>query len=286
MIEHFGGPPNWGWYIVFYFFFGGVSGGAYTLGTLLRLRGGRANVAGARVAFLVAWPVLIVCPVLLLLDLGTPIRFWHMLIDAGEGGIVFKYWSPMSVGSWALAVFGVFATISFAGALGWLGGLSGRFWTLFTGVGTIFGLFVAGYTGVLLSVSNQPIWSDSWVIGGLFLASALSGAAAAIALFAGLRPDAGALRDVLREADAYFIVLEVVLVVLFLATLGNLSGRIVSGTFGPPFWLGAVVLGMAVPLVLHVWPRLTRAVSPLVAPILVLVGVLALRAVVILSAQA
>jgi formate-dependent nitrite reductase membrane component NrfD len=283
MIEHFAGPPNWYWYIVFYLFFGGLSGGAYALGTVLRVRG---NTSGARVAFLIAWPVLIVCPALLTLDLGTPSRFWHMLVDAGEGGLVFKYWSPMSLGSWALAVFGVFATVTFAGALGWLGALRGRLWTVFTVVGTVFGLFVAGYTGVLLSVSNQPIWSDSWVLGGLFLASALSGAAAAIALLSGLRRDTGSLREMLGEADVYFIALEVALVVVFLVTLGNVSGRLMSGTFGALFWLGAVLLGMAVPIALHLLPRLARAVSPVIAPVLVLVGVLALRAVVIFSAQA
>ncbi len=285
-MEHFAGSPNWGWYILLYFFFGGVSGGAYTLGTLLRLRGGQASVGGARVAFLIALPVLLVCPVLLALDLGTPSRFWHMLLDAGQGGLFFKYWSPMSAGSWALAVFGVFAAVTFLGALGWPESLSGSFWTLFTVLGSVFGLFVAGYTGVLLSVSNEPIWSDSWVLGGLFLASALSGAAAAIALFAGLRPEAASLRDMLGEADTYFIALEVLLVVVFLVTLGSLSGRVLTGAFGLLFWIGAVLLGMAVPLVLHLRPRLLRAASPVVAPVLVLVGVLALRAVVIFSAQA
>jgi formate-dependent nitrite reductase membrane component NrfD len=55
-------------------------------------------------------------------------------------------------------------------------------------VGALFGLFLAGYTGVLLSVSNQPIWSDTWALGGLFLASGLSVAAAAIALCRAFSP--------------------------------------------------------------------------------------------------
>ena len=49
-------------------------------------------------------------------------------------------------------------------------------------VGAVFGLFLAGYTGVLLSVSNQPVWSDTWALGALFLASSLSVAAAALIL--------------------------------------------------------------------------------------------------------
>jgi formate-dependent nitrite reductase membrane component NrfD len=71
----------------------------------------------ARTAFLVAFPTFAICPILLTLDLGQPIRFWHMLLDARTGLPTFKYWSPMSVGAWVLFVFGLFATLSFIEAL-------------------------------------------------------------------------------------------------------------------------------------------------------------------------
>ena len=38
-VEHFAGPPGWTWYILFYFFFAGLSGGSYVIASLLRLRG-------------------------------------------------------------------------------------------------------------------------------------------------------------------------------------------------------------------------------------------------------
>ena len=86
----------------------------------------------------------------------------------------------MSVGAWALLVFGFFVFVSFVDA--WLS-RGGPFIPLFINrvfnvLGSLVGLFVASYTGVLLSVSNQPVWSDTWALGGLFLASGLSGAAA------------------------------------------------------------------------------------------------------------
>ena len=37
LAEHFVAPPHWEWFILGYFFLAGISGGAYTLGTLLRL---------------------------------------------------------------------------------------------------------------------------------------------------------------------------------------------------------------------------------------------------------
>src|SRR5256714_1515032 len=187
--EHFVRAPNWTWYILFYFFLAGLSGGSYVLATLLRLRGDSAEEAVARLGYYVAFPTMLVCPVLLTLDLGQPLRFWHMLVNVTPGaeGLNFKYWSPMSAGAWALVVFGVFATVSFFDALAgdgvlalrWLprllGGVLGKVWSL---LGMLVGLFVAGYTGILLSVSNQPVWSDTWSLGALFLASGLTGSAA------------------------------------------------------------------------------------------------------------
>ena len=47
-------------------------------------------------------------------------------------------------------------------------------------LGSIFGLFLAGYTGVLLAVTNRPIWADSTLLGLLFLVSGASTGAAAL----------------------------------------------------------------------------------------------------------
>src|SRR5438093_9280065 len=82
MIEHFVTPPQWEWYIVWYFFLGGIAGGVYALGAILRLMGDERDAPVARLAFLLSLPVLAVCPVLLTLDLGRPLRFWHMMIDS------------------------------------------------------------------------------------------------------------------------------------------------------------------------------------------------------------
>ena len=36
MPQHFVAPPQWEWYIVWYFFLGGIAGGVYALGAILR----------------------------------------------------------------------------------------------------------------------------------------------------------------------------------------------------------------------------------------------------------
>jgi formate-dependent nitrite reductase membrane component NrfD len=299
--EHFVRAPEWLWYILFYFFFAGLAGGSYVVATLLRLGGDPRDEPAARIAFYISLVATLICPILLTADLGASwTRFWHMLINVtpGDTGLNFKYWSPMSVGVWALLLFGFFAFVSAVDA--WLrdgrGGalLPMAINRLFNMLGAIVGLFIASYTGVLLSVSNQPVWSDTWALGGLFLASGLSGSAALVALLTRYRPEAAFSLGRLHQADGYFSILELVLLVAFFITVA------VAGTAGRtlpflPLWVLALA-GIGASLVaarghMRVRPSGDSAVvaragtDTLVVSLLVLLGVLALRAAVIFSAQ-
>src|SRR5438309_6404990 len=230
---HFTQPPEWRWYILGYFFLAGLAGGSYLLGTMLRLWGRLADESAARLCFLITLPLLIGCPILLTVDLGQPIRFWHMLWDTGAGGPAFNFVvaSPMSLGVWGLLVFGIFSLLSFLdvlardGRYGYplsgvvaalMGGPAGRVINL---VGALFALFVAAYTGVLLSVSNQPVWSDTYALGGLFLASGMSGATPLVGLLARRSAGAAASEEALADADRYFALLELGFLVVLFATL-------------------------------------------------------------------
>src|SRR6266511_4284846 len=117
--EHFAGPPDWTWYILFYFFLAGLAGGSYVIATLLRHWGEPSDEPAARLGYTVAFPIILVCPILLAVDLGKPALFWHMLVNttAGAQSLNFKARSPMSIGSWALLVFSLFAAVSFLEAL-------------------------------------------------------------------------------------------------------------------------------------------------------------------------
>src|SRR5713101_3329570 len=294
--EHFVVPPGWAWYILLYFFFAGIAGGAFVIGTMLRLFGSAADAAASRLAFIISFPLLLLCPILLTLDLGQPLRFWHMLVDVKTGTPAFKAYSPISLGSWGLTIFGLFAFVMFLAAVGeggylrWrvlagagrvMGSALGKAFTL---IGAIFAFFVAAYTGVLLAVSNQPVWSDTWTLGGLFLASGLSGAAATVLLLSRGRRDAALSDGKLMEADRYFIILELILIALFLITLGGVVSKVLGGGW-IILWL-VVLIGTLVPLVAEWRPALARQLPFYFVPVLVLVGVLALRAVIIFSAQA
>jgi formate-dependent nitrite reductase membrane component NrfD len=300
LAEHFVRSPQWTWYILFYFFFAGIAGGAYLVGTLLRLSGDARDEPAARVAFYVCLPATLICPILLTADLGVSWwKFWHMMVDVtpGDTGLNFKYWSPMSVGVWALLVFGFFVTVSAVDA--WMRNRGGGIIPMvvnraFNIIGAIVAIFIASYTGVLLSVSNQPVWSDTWALGGLFLASGLSGSAALIALLIRNRPDAGFSLGRLHQADGYFSVLELALIIVFFITVGA-AGALARELPWLPLWAIAVagVAGSLVEARGHMRMRAEGGsgtvagvrLDTVVVSVLVLLGVLALRAAVIFSAQ-
>jgi formate-dependent nitrite reductase membrane component NrfD len=300
--EHFARAPQWTWYILFYFFFAGLAGGSYVVGTLLRLSREAHDEPAARLAFYISLAATVLCPILLTADLGSVswVRFWHMLINVtpGDTGLSFKYWSPMSVGAWALLVFGFFSFVSAVDA--WFrdrqggGLLPVGLNQVFNIAGAVVGLFIASYTGVLLSVSNQPVWSDTWTLGGLFLASGLSGSAALVTLLVPYRPDARFSLHRLRLADGYFGVLELALLIAFFVTVAA-AGE--GGRILPWFALWIIALiGIGASL-LGVRRRAhvessgeSAAMAPVameatVVSAVVLLAVLAVRGAVIFSAQ-
>lgn len=262
--------PHWGWYIILYFFLGGLAAGLYFIGTLAVLSGDPRDRPVTRFCFLAVFPLVVVCGFLLIVDLGKPLRFWHMLIQSERIPLpMLKYWAPMSLGSWVMAIFGVFAAAAFVGALVDSGRLTNEravravtwartrprplqlAWSL---VGVFFALFFGGYTGVLLVGTNVPLWHHAQLLGAVFLLSAASTAYALLILVLRRRDDRGndiSLRK-LMAADRGVLALELLAIVVMLIILGGLGRPLITGGFGVVFWLGVVGVGLIVPLmILH-----------------------------------
>ncbi len=278
--------PQWGMYIVWYFFLGGVAAGAYFTAALVDLFGGAEDRPVARTGYFVALPLVVVCPILLTLDLGMPVRTLNMFR-------VFELRSPMSVGSWGLLGFGIFAATSaflvlVENRLGWALKLRKGIGL----VGSFFGFFIASYTGVLLGATNRPIWAGSNLLGALFLTSAASTGVAAIALHLLARHT---LRDRhwgrLRTLDEVVLMLEAVALAAFVVLLGKAAAPLVSGDFAWLFWALLVGLGLIIPFVLQIgmtfFPSTVRPSAGAIAisAVLVLVGGFVLRYVVLMAGQ-
>jgi formate-dependent nitrite reductase membrane component NrfD len=292
--------PGWGWWIIFYFYLGGIAAGAYFFATLIDLFGGTSNRELPRVGYWIAFPLIMVCGMLLTVDLERPERFWHMLLRSGQvhqaldegwpaGGWntmlqapLLKRWSPMSVGSWALMIFGVCSGLSFLGSIWSEGRLSrilrhsilGRLLQL---VGSTVGFFLAAYTGTLLSATNQPLWSDTPWVSPLFLASAASTGTAAMILLSRLTgigwPDA---TKRLERADLQTILCEAVIFVCFAASLAPWLGVIWNTTNGKVLLGVMPFIAILLPLVCQLERKRVRG-AVLLAAAFTLIGGFILR---------
>ena len=291
--------PEWGWLVVLYFFFGGIAAGAYFIATLIDLVGAERDRPIARIAYYITAPLVLLCGLFLTLDLERPERFWHMLIESNTGLPIFKYWSPISVGAWALLLFGLFTGASFLGVLaedarfglGRLSGLArnlhqGPIGLIFQVIGCLFGFFIASYTGALLTATNQPFWSDSPLIGALFLASAASTGIAVLLLILSFRraapPDSVAN---LERTDRWAMLLELVLLVAFMISLGGLAPVFLFSGYGILLLIGTLLGGVLIPLFLQWRPRLLGSNGILLAAVLVLVGGFILRYAIVMAGQ-
>lgn len=299
-------PPHWGWYVILYFFLGGLAAGSYFIATMLELVGDPRDEDAVRLGYLLAFPLLCVCGLLLFVDLGKPLRFWHLLVQSERPPLpMFKPWSPISLGTWILTAFGLFSFVSFVDALvqsrrvAWAplvrAGRWMREWPrplalIWRVLGVLFGFALAGYTGVLVTGTSLPVWHNARLMGALFLASAASSSYALFILLLLRRgrrhPDATVAK--LERADRFAIVLELVTLVLMLLLLGSLARPFIVGGFGVVFWVGVVLVGILLPLLLHTrggaWAGGAER-RALLSATCVLVGGFLLRFVIVMSPQ-
>jgi|SRR5882672_5372394 len=286
----FTASPHWRWLILAYFFLGGLAAGSYFLATLLDLVGKGRDRRLVHLGYLIAFPLVCVCGLVLTVDLGRPERFWHMLVQSETFRPILKTYSPMSTGAWALLLFGGCASLSFVAVLaerGWLGwpllrrlGPPAFVGRLVTVIGALLGFYVAGYTGVLLAVTNRPIWADTSLLGLTFLISAASTSAALLILLGSWSGASDDNLEALERFDASVLVLEAVVIAALIASLGRIA---VVWLNGWGFLLAAMVLGgIAIPLYVRLRGRSARRA---IGPTLVLLGGLVLRAVIIFSSD-
>ncbi len=172
--------PVWISTIPVYLFVGGMAGAASALGAASLVAGGPTlERLGSRCRALGLAGDL-AGSVLLIADLGRPERFLNMLR-------VFRPTSPMSMGSWILALSGAANTAGFLFGRGPLGGV-GR---IGSAAGGGLGALLAGYTGVLLANTAVPLWQAARrELPVLFVGSGMASAGAVLELFS----DSGASR--------------------------------------------------------------------------------------------
>ena len=283
---------HWPFLVDVYFFLGGLAGGAFVIATVATLVDNRRYRDVVRAGYYLALAALIPCPILLIVDLGVPARFMNMMK-------AFNPQSPMSMGSWALAAFGACVALAVLFTLledlGKARDLSNL--RLIVGViGGVFGFFVAAYPGVLLGATARPLWTNGHALGALFLAVGASTAAAAIALIltvAGRARGDGA--TAIRRMTVLALLIQGLSLVIFIVAVQGAGSQaadralalLMSGPFKLTFWVGAIIVGTVVPLLLGLadLKRPSFALSAVTA-VLVLVGGFLVKYVIMAAGQA
>jgi formate-dependent nitrite reductase membrane component NrfD len=122
--------PHWAnWMLVLEMFVAGIAAGTYLFIALANLAGDRTKAGAtedrevaARAGF-VPLPLMLLVGLLLVVDLGQPLRLLNIVFrspDAAERGpspLMFNGNSPMNWGTWVILIFGLFATVAFLDAL-------------------------------------------------------------------------------------------------------------------------------------------------------------------------
>jgi hypothetical protein len=217
-------PAVWTWEVPLYFWTGGIAAGAGFVALACDLAGDEASAATARKVSLGA---LAPSPLLLISDLGRPERFYNMLR-------IVKLRSPMSMGAWALSVFGnLMAAAVGADLLG-----RRREARALGAAAAVVGGYLGSYTGVLLGSTAVPVWARSRLfLGPIFVSTATATGAAAcrLALVATGVPEGHPTRTALGRVETGAISAELALSSINERRLGRLSAALEEGPSGKLF---------------------------------------------------
>lgn len=211
--------PEWHGLVAWDLLFNNLTTGLFLTAALGELEAPQVFTPVARWAYPLALVLLLADLLCLVLDLGDPLRFHHMLR-------VFKPTSPMSLGTWCLTVYSFPLTV--AAVLGLLpAGSPILEWARKAAValGLVPALGSAVYKGVLLSTNAQPGWRDARWLGGYLANSAfLLGCAEMLALSVLLGQTSAT--GILRPALVLLLALNLIPLCLVLADLRPALWRI------------------------------------------------------------
>ncbi len=297
----------WGWEVPVYLFLGGLAAGIMVFSALLILRRGtEARSTWSRWAAFLAPVFLSIGMLALLMDLEYKFHVWRFYA-------AFEITSPMSWGSWLLLlIYPATLALGFASltadeteklanfnlvrSLG-LSGIVGKLheWLAVRTTGLawcnlLLGIGLGVYTGVLLgALGARPAWNSA-LLGPLFLVSGASTGAALMMLL----PMKHEEHAMIQRWDVGAILLEASLLFLFLVTLltgGGQAGRdaaglFLGGNYTALFWTLVVITGLAVPFTLEVIEIVKHRRPTVWAPLLLLIGGLALRFIIVSAGQA
>ncbi len=287
---------SWGIPVAFDLFLAGFGAGALLLAVVADLSGGKQYQKIMRTGAIIApWPVLLGV-ILLVVDLGNPLRFWEFLLRKGPGILMFNPDSVMSIGVWLLTFFVILSLVYLVLCLvSWVFVWGAKLRQLVGVVAFCFALLVTVYTGVLLAATPNPLW-NSVLLPAVFSVSALSTGIAGVVFVLALghiykrAVKIDPFVPELEKINSWVIGLLLLIIILFVLVglVGISSERmkmIIGSGFGILWWIGIVGLGLIVPLLFGRKGKANTPGASLVVSALVLLGGFLLRYVILMGGQ-
>jgi hypothetical protein len=273
----------YGWAIIVYFFIGGIASASQFIATIADLFGSRADGKIVRAGRYLALIGALISPVLLILDLHNKAK-WHNMLR------IYRSTSAMSVGAWALSLFGAFSGLVAVGQLLEDAGLKlGRTVARFAQIpAAMAGGVVALYTGTLMAATTAPLNASAFpFLSSLFASSAASTAAAALSVAA---ETTGAGESSKRRLNLVALIAGASELIFALLIERRWREERIGLEDKPPlgaaFRFGVLGLGITAPLALHaaeaLLPRPSRPLA-LLSAASALIGGFILRAVFVLG---
>jgi polysulfide reductase chain C len=249
------------------FFLGGISGGLYLASLYFN----------SLLGMFIAWLVALLMGMVDMAHLSKRKRFWMMFLKPKSSWIARGFiFITLFIGCAAIQL-----ALSY-----WVPGTAWE--TLFKVLAGILAFGVAIYSGFVIGYVNAIKLWNSAIIPILFVIAGLTGGLS-VMLFISLgdAAQAAAVAGVMRAALVVYAV--VMGIYLWITTYENSTARdsvmtILRGSIAPVFWLGVILLGIIIPIILlfAAYPAVgTPIAASLIAAICAIIGGIALRYVIL-----
>ena len=268
--------------IALYFYLTGLSAGSFIISTLAYGFGMLKFKPLGKIGVVFATCLLMIAPMILLVDLEQPLRFWHLIL-------YLRITSPITWGTFLLSLYPmncvVYGYFMFKGDM--------KRTKIFGLIGIPLALLVHGYTGFILALGKARVLWNTAIMPPIFLVSAMvSGLAMMILVVIIKEYIIQRKKDPNRElvyALGKFLVASIVLDLLLIGIdltvlltshteAFEAAMMLLNGEFSLPFLGIEVFLGGIVPLFFFLSPFTKRWIPGLAfASVLVMIGILAMR---------
>ena len=274
--------------IATYFYLTGLSAGSFIISTMAYGFGMVRFKPVGKIGVVMATLLLLVAPIILLIDLEQPLRFWHLIF-------YLRITSPITWGTFLLSLYPlncmVYGYFMFKGDL--------KRTKIFGLIGIPLALMVHGYTGFILALGKARVLWNTAIMPPIFLVSAMVSGLALMILVVVVKdfvlqrkkePD----RPLIYALGKFMvasILLDLILIGIDLTVLLTSTTEaymaahmLLAGEFSFLFLGVEIVLGGVLPLILLLFPFTRRWIPAYVlASVLVMVGIFAMRCIMVIG---